>query len=442
MEVIYKTLFEINLLNEYFLTGEDGSTLLNEANPVTRQQLLEQAFEKDKESMTRDIEFIFPPELEPGYENYGLKILPSYGGCRVVVRVSRKILPDQSVVFQPFLPFPPSLELFIIGVKKNNLPDIYSNSRITRAVPSNYFFSNENIPDARVFPFLVNAAPNYVVGRRYEQGDLVIDNTNKLQEVYYDNSGNRLFSEVKTVVKKFAGENDRMLVPLKFNFTVINSSPVTQANFTLKDKLGNVIKTFSFTQTETIRTLWLDFSDKADLLQLSGNLSMPDAIFSLEASGNNGYTESRKLVFDDLLYSTSNWAVVHVKPSVSNVAFNLFANDGYIVRRQNPAGVWTDAPVFEIPVKSRLGHFRYLNNKGKKLDLIPALNSFLNQENDVLISLMPVSLSHYYFLVPDNGSTTTKYLPNPVSYDMKRDDKHRIFFDVFVPESNLFPIVP
>lgn len=442
MELIYKTLCEIKLEHEYFLTEEDGKNLFSESDPLKRLAQLELAFEKNRESMDRDIDFDFPDMLKESYKEYGLKLLPSYSGCKVLIRVNKKILPDNSLVFEPYFSLPGALDIFILFIKKSNLPDLYSNERIARSVPASYLFSSENIPDARVFPFLVNSISSFDSGLSYEHGEMAMDSSNKLQEYFYDNGGNLQPREITTNVKNFANENDRLLVPGRFSYTVTGNTPVTQLDISLKDKSGNVVKDFSFNQTEPIRKVLLDFRDKARELQLSGTLTLPDGIFSIEAQGSNGYSDKKNIVFGDLLYSIFHWGAAHIKPRVTNMLYNLITNEGWIVQRRDPLGIWTNAPVFEIPVKSRFGNFRYINNNGKELTLNPALNNFLYKENKVLISQLPVSICKYYFLVSENGGTVTKYLPNPKAYDIKKDDFQRIYFDIMVPESDLFPVLP
>ena len=429
-------------MHEYFLTKEDGSNLFSEPDPQKRLTLLEQAYEMDKETMNRDIEFDFPEPLKARFKGYGLKLLPSYAGFKVLIRVNKKILPDNSMVFEPYFPLPEALEIFILFIKKNNLPAVYSNERIARSVPAIYLFSNQNIPDARAFPFLVNSISVFDPGFSYEHGEMAMDSSNKLQEYFYDNAGNLQPREITTSVKAFANENDRLVVPFDFYYTLPVKNQVTKIDISLKDKSGNLIKSFSFHQTDPIKKVWLHFSDKAQLLKSSANLSLPDGIFLLYANGNNGYSEIKKVIFGDQLYSIFHWGIAHLKPRVTNVPYNLIADDGRIIKRRDPLGVWTEAPVFEIPVKSRFGNFRYINNNGKELTLNPALNNFLYKENRVLISQLPVSLCKYYFLVPESGGGVTKYLPNPKTYDIKKDDFQRIYFDVLVPESDLFPVLP
>jgi len=68
------------------------------------------------------------------------------------------------VVYEPFYPIPDPAEILSCSSKKIIYPDIYSNERIARSIPALYTFSNENIPDARQFPFLVNSISPFDAG--------------------------------------------------------------------------------------------------------------------------------------------------------------------------------------------------------------------------------------------------------------------------------------
>lgn len=440
MELIYKTLFEIKLEHEYFLTFEDGKNLFEESDPLNRIARLGQAYADDRESFSRDIMFDFPEKLKPLYYEYGLKLLPSYSGCRVLVRVNQKRLPDNSTVFEPFFPSPEDLEIFILLIKRNNLPDAYTNGRISRSIPAIYMFSNENLNGARVFPFIASPISPFDAVASYEQGELALDAGNNPVEIFYDNTGNLQQKAIITPINSFASENDRILLSGKFYYNVVGNNPVTELEISVTDSSNNIIKEFSFVRSEPISRVILDFTDKADLLQLSETLSLPDAIFSLVVTGDNGYSDNRNIVFGDHLVPVSAFGAVHLKPKVTNAFFNLLTDEGWIIQKRDPAGVLSAAPLFEIPFKSRFGHFRYINSNGKELLLDPSLNNFLFKENGALISQMPVSLCRYYFLISDNTGILTKYLPNPKSYDIRMDAFRRIYFDIQVPESDLFQI--
>ncbi len=439
MPFIYKTLFEIKLEHEFYCTNGNGDVVFNLAAQSDRLNFLSDQFNNDEQCINTDIEFKFPEELESTYENYNLKILPTYSGCKVAVRVNQQILPDNSLVFQPLSAIPADLNIYILLFKKNNLINSYTNSVLVNTIPFIYFFSNENIAGVKSFPFLTSSISAFDGTKIYSQGELASFGANDIREYYKTDAGDQWQSVSGA---GFANENDRILVSPKFYYSFNIADNITNAEFTLKDKNANIIKTISVSSSNPIKKTLLDFSDKKDLISLPETFAFSNVIYTLDVNAGSSYLKTHQLIFNNNLYNSQNWGVINIKPEVTNSSFNLFANDGFLIKRKNNPGVWDEAPVFEITVKSRFTFWRYINDKGKELDLIAALTDYLFKENKVLISKRPRAISKYYFLLEKEGSTTTKYLPNPVSYDIKQDDKQRLCFDVAVPESELFPIIP
>jgi hypothetical protein len=148
--------------------------------------------------------------------------------------------------------------------------------------------------------------------------------------------------------------------------------------------------------------------------------------------------KKHRLVFANGIQSSSIWGAVCVKPRTDNNDFSLIAADGFLIKRRSDIGVWTEAPVFEIPIKSRYAYWRYINDKGNGLQLTPELTDYLFKEEKTLITKRPRAIARSWFLL--NGGIGPKYLPNPVAYELKRDNKGRSCFDIRVPESALFPV--
>ena len=183
MPVIYKTLFEIRLHHEFYLTRSDGTTIFEELNPQDRETFLADEFMEDRDSVNDDIRFEFPQSLQSTYESSFLKLIPSYSGCRVTVRVKPKKLADKTLVFEPFVPLTNGLHIFILVQRKNSALDNYTNVRIKRNLPSIYFFSNSDSPGAKTFPFLTNSIPVQDSSFAYEQGELSLSGA-AIQEFY------------------------------------------------------------------------------------------------------------------------------------------------------------------------------------------------------------------------------------------------------------------
>lgn len=439
MALIYKILFEIKLTHEFFCTANNGDNIFALPNQSDRMNFLLDEFNNDKKFINDDVSFEFPENLLALYNNYHLKIIPGYSGCKVAIRVNQKTLADNSLVYDPFETLPDNFDINILVVKKNNLIESYTNSILYRPISSMYFFTNETSLSPKTFPFLTNDISPLDGGKIYQQGEVASFGVNDIREFYNDGAADQWLPVPGNF---FANENDQLLVPAKFYYSFDEGSNITDATFELKDKDSNIIKSITIHNSDFIQKTLLDFSDKTDLISIPESFVYPDIIFSLIVSGSNGYAKTHSLIFDDNFYSRGNWGLINIRPKVTNAAFNLIAADGYLIKRKSPAGVWTEAPIFEIPVKSRFAFWRFRNANGKELKLDPSLTDYLFKDDKNLLSIHPNSISNSYYKLPKQGSTDTKYFPGPVNFQIAKDEKERICFDIMVPVSDLFPVVP
>ena len=445
MSLIYKTLFEVKLTHEYFLTNKDGSVVFSLANQPDRLQFLLGQFTDDRPSINNDLEFEFPESLLPKYEGLKIKILPCYSGFRVMARVIQKVLADNSVVYEPLIPIPADFYIRVTDI--NRAVQEYSNFRISRPLPAIYFFTSLNIPATKTFPYLSAPVTNFNAANKYEQGELASFGPNDLRQFYQDDTGTDQWEPAGG--NFFTNENDRLIVPIRFTYSFFGITNLTQASFVLKDKNGVALKDINGNDTKkiiaspgnTISRASLDFSDRLNLQTIPKNAFGDTLVYTLEVSGDNGYAQTHTLVFSDAIMDvTEDWAAIVINSAPGN-AFDLLAADGFLKKRKNSLGVWEEAPVFEIPIKSRFCFWRYKNDLKSELDIIPALSGFVTKIGDVLVTNKPKSIALSYFLVSNDTNTATKYLPNPVDYEIRQDDKGRFCFDIVVPESDLFPIV-
>lgn len=438
MSLIYKTLFEVKLMHEYYLTAKDGETVFALPNQSDRVNFLLNQFADGYPSINADMEFIFPSHLEEIYHGLRLKIIPTYSGFRVLIRVNQKILADGSLVFQPLFSLPDDFNIYIVLKKRSNRFDNYTQSPLNNPIPCAFIFSNENVSGTKSYPFLTNAVSPFNPANFYIQGDIASFGVNDLRQYYNDGAADKW----QTITgSAFANENDRLLLPLQFYYSFINYNDITEATFILKDKNDNALKTINIASPDLIQKAFLSFSDICDTISIPDTFNYEDVIYTLEVTGSNGFSAKHRLVFDDNLYSRENWGVINFKTKVTNTSFNILANDGYLMKRRSPTGIWSEAPIFEIPVKSKFPFWRFINEKGIELKLAAALTDYLVKEDKFLLTKRPRSVAGNYFLLQKEGSTDTVYVPNPLNYDLKKDEKARLCFDIMVPESDLFPVV-
>jgi hypothetical protein len=438
MAFVYKILFEVKLIHEFFFTDKNGGTIFSQPAQSSRMNFLLDEFSGDRGSVNDDVSFEFPENLSAHYENYHLRIIPGYSGCKVAIRVNQKTLADNTLVYETFEPLPDNFDINILVSKKNNLIEEYSNSILYRAFSSMYFFTNETSLSPKIFPFLTNDISPFDGSEIYQQGGLASFGANDIREFYNDGTADQW---LPVAGSSFANEKDQLLVPVKFYYSFDSGTNIIDATFELRDKDSNIIKTISVHNDDYIQIVILDYSDYTDLISIPESFAYPDIIFSLEVSGSNGFAKTHSLIFNDNFYSRGNWGLINIRPKVTNAAFNLFGTDGFIIKRRSPANVWAEAPIFEIPVKSRFAFWRFRNMNGKELKLDPSLTNYLFKDGLNLLSLQPNSISNSYYKLPKQGSTDTKYFPGPVNFQIAKDEKERICFDIMVPVSDLFPLV-
>ena len=136
-----------------------------------------------------------------------------------------------------------------------------------------------------------------------------------------------------------------------------------------------------------------------------------------------------------------NWATIHIKPRVTNAAFNLLDDQGYLITRKPPVGNINDPPLFEIRMTSRLTYWRYINNNQQKFDENNYPDELLNYQDGLLISKNPRNSTYSvtYYKKPDNSFY---FLPNPEDYALIRRENKQLFTEILLPSSKLFPVAP
>ncbi|MBC7947035.1 MAG: hypothetical protein H7Y42_04085 [Chitinophagaceae bacterium] len=443
MPVIYKILFEVKLMHEFYFTTKDGNTIFEKATQAERLVFLKGKYQKGSPSVANDLEFDFPESLKAAYSSYCLKILPSFSGFKVAIKVNKKILADETIAYQPFVPLPGNLAITVLITKKNGDVDSYSNSRINTSLPALYYFSNDKVISGNTFPFLTNAISEFNSNYTYEHGELVAFGNNDIRGYFQNSAGDQW--QVFTGAG-FANENDRILLPTKFNYSFPAESNVKDVEFILKSPGGGAVKSIRANGTDRMEKIQLDFSDKKDLLSLPASSRPTDRLFTLEVNGDN-YMRTHFIFFSDVLYNRAVWGVTSFVLNPANPDFKLFASDGYLVTRKRLSGD-EDPPLFEIPIKSRFAFWRYAHQRGDQILISLDLAGFLVEEEvdpgvtvKRLISVRPRALSSVYFKVQNESGTDSKYLPNPVSYSISRDKAGRPCFDIMVPESDLFQVI-
>jgi hypothetical protein len=442
--IIYKALFSVQLLHEYYLITSDGSSMF-EGN-IDKSAFLLDSCNKGIISISSNFLYEVPAAFKSIFESYHLHIVPNYAGFVVMSRVLEEKLADGTVAYKPFIKLPDNLNIPIQLSVKNNLLNAVTDMRVNRALPAAYYFTNEDIITAKILPSLSVAIAAFDAQYAYEQGELYVNDENKTCLFYL--AGNRKsFLPVKG--NSYANTRDELVVPLQFTYTFSKADTVTSASFQLKNSSGKTVRKYLFANPDPIKNVTINFSFNQvtnpngpvdALLTLPGFSVTEENIYTLKVTVNNKKVYTHQLIFyEDANATAPYWAIVSIRPMVANTDFNVYDAAGLIKYRKHADGVEELAPVFEIRIKSRSTFWRYINDKNGRLK-VDANDPFLEKAGNNLVTKIPRPASYLTTLFKEPGNQPLHYLPNPESNERVTIEGEKIYTNIRVPESKMFPL--
>lgn len=439
MALIYKTLFEVKINHEFYLSELKGETIFQLADQQDRIDFLRNKFRQGLPAVNEELAFEVPSSLKALYSNYHLRLLNTYSGFKIAMEVNATRLNDGTTVYQPKATLPPDFAISIALTKKSADIDSYTNALLRRRIAGHYYFTNEALQGPRTFPFLTNAMNAFDAGHTYEQGELAAFAPNDVRQFFEDNVG----PQWRNVTGSgFVTENDRMLVAPRFYYHLNKADNITQFKFTVENQGGDTIKTIELSKTDPIEKVLLDCSSD-ELQTVPGIATDPSVVYNYSATGSNGFTASGQLVFlDPALGNQPYWGLVQIKAITADAAFNLLDPLGRLITRRNPDGTRQEAPIFEIPVTSRLTYWRYINDRNGAFNIGDYPADFLDFTERALISKAPRPSTYAAVLFKKESDNTFHYLPQPAGNELLRIEDGRFYTDIIVPKSKLFPVLP
>lgn len=442
MSTIYKILFEVRLLHEFYCTNHDGAVIFD-LPPAGRTAFLQERFGRDDRNIGTDLEWKIPEEAAAIYKDHRLRLLKTYSGFKVAIAVKPVALPAALTGFIPLATLPDEFSLPVLMTRKGLDIDLVTGSRMVRNLSSSYYFTNENMQGNRIMPYLSERIPAFDGAYTYEQGELARFGANTIRSFYTDETDTAQWLTLPP--GGYAGEKDRILIKPDFYYTFSKEDNINNASFVLKDSTSAVIETVNAkiaTGIFTRRPVSFDLRKIKNTIPETAPGT--DLLYTLEVTGNGGFSRTHKVVFlrDINTNLRDVWGLVHIKNRVTNSAFDLTepGNNRIITRLNADRTVNTPHPVFELWIKSRQPFWRYINDKGKDIanGLFP---EFLLDNNGKPYTKIPKVLSYTPTLFR-KADTTLDYMPNPKLFSELKKEGKRIFADIMVPESDMFPLGP
>ncbi len=447
--VIYKTLFEVQLLHEYYVTNVDGINIFNDIN--NKEAFLQNRFNKSLSSISNDVVYQLPNPVDEMFRNHYLKLVPAYSGFSILARVYEVVLADGTILYEPYVKLPSNANLLTLVSLKNHQLAAVTNKRINQPIPAAYYFTNLDIISTQAFPVLAAGVPDFDESYHYQQGELYVDENNNTV-LYFLDGNNPVFLPVK--VDGYASSSDELVVPLQFIYKFNAGDKVTKANFELTDSKGNIVRSYLFENNQPLQKQAVNFTHIKSTQINPGEttvLSLPlspfnaSVVYSLKVTINDAKILLHKIIFfDNKQDLQSCLAIVNINPVAENPQFSLYAEDGFIKHRKLPDGAVTPAPVFEVRIKSRVSFWRYINEKHAKLKADTYPDFLQRSGSNNLVSKVPrpfTALAGTYVLRDENGKIISeKYLPNPQSDERLTIEEQKIYADIQVATSAMFPL--
>jgi hypothetical protein len=440
---LYKILFEVLFLHEYYLTDSDQRSVFDAGTIADPGAYLAKRLQQGLPSTLDGVQIAVPPATQAVFNRQQMRLITGYSGLQVAVRVTAAKQADGSTTYSPVVPWDDATSLLLLLQERSGGLSAISNGRMQRNTDGIYFFCNAPVSGARTFPSLSNPIPAKASNYVYEQGELVKDG--KTVKAFYSDGKNAQFLPVTG--DGFVNESDRMLVGTSFVYRFKPTDGVTNASFSLSDPAGKVLKTINVKASGPLIALSLDFSqdDEGNPLLLSTVENANAIIYTLKVTGSGNYSQTLPLVFyGDPIELGSSWGAVQIQAGVAAGAFSLVDPRGNLQTRVTADGTVQPPPSFQLRVKSPLRFRKYINDAGLALSA-PAgnLTPFLQQSGSVLTTLTPVPLTYlpYFFSTnPTAKSPTWVYLPAPGPGSATESSNDQFFSVIRVPVSKLFPI--
>ena len=446
--LIYKTLFKVQILHEYYLTNSDETTVFDNLN--TKDNFLTNNFSKNLPSVSDDLLYELPQVIQDQFKNCHLRLLPEYAGFSVVTEVRENVLPDGTLAYKPLVQLPATANIIIQLSLKNNLLATVTNKRIDQNIPAVYYFTNEDISSSKIFPVLCADVKAFDTSYMYEQGELFTDSSGNLC-LFYINGNTPGFLPVTG--DGYANSNDEILVPLQFAYRFNANDMVKKVNFELIDHTGKTVRSYVFESDVPIKKQIINFRNNqipAIANPTDGSIaSFPlsdnsaETIYELSVTINDTTTIVQKLIFFDGDL-TGCLGMINIKPKVTNADYNLYDTDGLILYRKKTNGAVISAPVFEVRMKSRPAFWRYINDRNAVLKADPTSLFLQRDGTNNLASNLPKNASALprMFTIKDNTGTITQeeFLPNPEVDGQLIIEGQKFYKVIVVPQSSLFPV--
>ena len=433
-EYLFKKLFEVQILHDYFLTTADATSFF-ERNKTEKDDLLSQKLAHNLYDLRNIFTIEANEDTKLRMNEYGLIFTETALGFIVGQRVLSENLAG-ATVYRPYLTVPASVSLsFSIQPLINHFISITSLCFRTK-LPAVYYFSNrdkEVLDEVTAPPYaslqLANKFGEHQTGMKHEMGAL-INFGGTLREAIQATDGSIPAHWEDVEDRGFASNADRILLPNNFTYFPDIEDAITELKFVLEDESSSQIKTITKSSSAILQNVPLNFS-KVDETDENSN-DIPSGMYTLKVKENTGPEIAYPIYLNESLYNKNAFGIIDIRFDEEDSPFSLLDTAGFLKTRITAADVLLPHPVFEIRFKNRRTYWRYQSEAGFSAQDILDTSGHLDDVSGKLVSKKPKALTQS--LVPFiNG--TSQMLPHPKISGI-RVEKEKTFSEIYINQSN------
>lgn len=432
--ILFKRLFEVQLLHDYFLTAADGKSFFDQKK-ADKAEIIEKKLKHNLYNIKKVFEITPTTESLRKMSEYKLMWSQTALGFLVGTQVKAEKNAG-ATLYKPCIAF--SDDLVLDFSVRPLLPffDAMTNISLRPPLPFKYYFTNKGKEE-----FNENMVPNYSSlpisnkvrphqnGMKYEMGAL-LDDGGTIKEALQKTDGNTAAHLIAVDDKRYVTDADRILLPHDFTIPLSIDDGITVFNAILEDETATEIKSISKSSPTALASIYLKFRVLDDSDPESDEI--PDGFYTLKITAGGGPEVAYPVYLNNNLYNTEGIGVIEIRADEPDSPFSLLDAAGFLKTRISAADEKIPHPIFKIRLDNRKTYWRYV----KKGDFTPAevaaTTEHLVHQPEKLISKKPKGLTDT--LVPFiNG--TTKILPHP-KVPALRIEGDKIFSEIHINQSN------
>ena len=426
--ILYKRLFEIRILHDFYLSKADG-TGIYEMAPAQKSAFLMDQVKLGHYDVQKFLKIQETENTSQIFKNFHLKMATEPWGFVVGIEVKPRPQPTGEIKYLPFIPGVQNQKLgFKLTLIAKRIKQA-TNNRLQVMAPYSYYFNNLNPGGVKAFPSLSLPVADFQAGKPYETSELAVIGGNVSQAL--EDTTNADPAKWQVVNESgLANEQDRILIGKQFNYRLPN--PATNITAKLSDLSGAEVKTLNHSSSQGFSNAIFDFrftgSDE-------NRREVPDGDYQLEVRADGFMVENKTIKLSDDLHQHQLGSIeMLLKEADAN--FRLFNTDGSLITQNNADNSINPHPVFEIRLKRRSTYWCYRSASGKNLLTTPKSTLFLDQDGGLLKTkaLKPLTFFPTEFQSDDPGTPAINervFLPNPNTNVLRKENK-RLFSDIYV----------